>query len=166
MKSSSEPATQLNCWLEGKPALAAAFILCISSKAGEHPAKWFAEVLRCHLQELSHLKVTSGSSYTSGYVSFCVLSLLENQSSFGLSNLKGCISLLEGELFCLFAVFFSFSLFVTCFLGPHLQNMEIPRLGVESELQLPAYATAIQHQIRAISATYTTAHSNAGSSTH
>ena len=28
------------------------------------------------------------------------------------------------------------------FLGPHVQHMEIPRLGVESELQLVAYATA------------------------
>ena len=28
------------------------------------------------------------------------------------------------------------------FLGLHPQHMEVPRLGVESELQLPAYATA------------------------
>ena len=32
----------------------------------------------------------------------------------------------------------------TCFLGPHPQPMEVPRLGVELELQLLAYATAIQ----------------------
>ena len=25
-----------------------------------------------------------------------------------------------------------------CFLGPHLWHLEVPRLGVESELQLPA----------------------------
>ena len=36
-------------------------------------------------------------------------------------------------------------------LGLHLQRMEVPRLGAESELQLPAY---------------TTAHGNAGSLTH
>ena len=29
-----------------------------------------------------------------------------------------------------------------CFLGPHPQHMDFPRLGVELELQLPAYATA------------------------
>ena len=29
-----------------------------------------------------------------------------------------------------------------CFLGPHLRHMDIPRPGVESELQLPAYTTA------------------------
>ena len=29
-----------------------------------------------------------------------------------------------------------------CFLGPHLWYMEIPRLGVELKLELPAYATA------------------------
>ena len=32
--------------------------------------------------------------------------------------------------------------FFSCFLGPHLQHMEVPRLGVKSELQLLAYATA------------------------
>ena len=29
------------------------------------------------------------------------------------------------------------------FLGPHQWHMEVPRLGIELELQLPAYATAI-----------------------
>ena len=29
------------------------------------------------------------------------------------------------------------------FLGPHLQHMEVPRIGVQLKLQLPAYATAI-----------------------
>ena len=32
---------------------------------------------------------------------------------------------------------------IICFLGPHLQHMKIPRLGVELEIQLPAYAIAI-----------------------
>ena len=32
--------------------------------------------------------------------------------------------------------------FVFVFLGPHLQHMAVPRLGVESEIQLPAYTTA------------------------
>ena len=40
--------------------------------------------------------------------------------------------------------FFIFLFFV--FLGPHLWYMELPRLGVESELQLPAYTTAIALQ--------------------
>ena len=31
---------------------------------------------------------------------------------------------------------------IICFLGPHPWHMEVPRLGVESELQLPAYTTA------------------------
>ena len=35
------------------------------------------------------------------------------------------------------------SFFFLCFLGPHMQHMEVPRLGVESELQLPSYATAM-----------------------
>ena len=37
--------------------------------------------------------------------------------------------------FILFYLFF-------CFLGLHLQHMEVPRLGVELELQLPAYTIA------------------------
>ena len=32
--------------------------------------------------------------------------------------------------------------FMFCFLGPHLRHMDVPRLGVESELQLLAYTTA------------------------
>ena len=33
-------------------------------------------------------------------------------------------------------------IYLFCFLGPHSQHMEVPRLGVKSELQPPAYATA------------------------
>ena len=35
------------------------------------------------------------------------------------------------------------SFFVFLFSGPHMQHMEVPRLGVKSELQLPAYTIAI-----------------------
>ena len=38
--------------------------------------------------------------------------------------------------------FFSSFLFLFSFLGQHLQHMEVPGLGVESKLQLPAYTTA------------------------
>ena len=63
------------------------------------------------------------------------------------------------------------------FLGAHLQQIEVPRLEVESEQQLPAYTTATampdashvcdlhhnsqQCQMQATSVTYTTTHSNA-----
>ena len=40
------------------------------------------------------------------------------------------------------AFLFSF----VCFLGLHSQHVEVPRLGVQSELQLPAYATATATQ--------------------
>ena len=49
-----------------------------------------------------------------------------------------------GYVNCLFSFFFFF-------LGPQRQHLEVLRLGVESELQSPAY---------------TTAHGNAGSLTH
>ena len=58
-------------------------------------------------------------------------------------------------------------LFCFCFLGLYLQHMEVPRLRVKSELKLQACTTATaQSQIRAMSATYTTAYRNAGSLTH
>ena len=34
--------------------------------------------------------------------------------------------------------FFALILFLFWFLGPHLRHMEVPKLGVQSELQLPA----------------------------
>ena len=39
------------------------------------------------------------------------------------------------SFFCLF-----------CLLGQHLRHMEVPRLGVELELQMPAYTTATAMQ--------------------
>ena len=56
--------------------------------------------------------------------------------------------------------FFFFS-----FLGSHLQYMEVPRLEVESELQLPSTPQSHQCQIQATSVIYTTVHSNARSLT-
>ena len=44
--------------------------------------------------------------------------------------------------FLLLLLFFFFFFFFFGFLGLHLWNMEAPRLGVKSELRLPAYATA------------------------
>ena len=41
---------------------------------------------------------------------------------------------------------FCFVLFCFCFLGPHPRHMEDPRLGVQSELQLLATATATATQ--------------------
>ena len=42
--------------------------------------------------------------------------------------------------------FVSFVAVVLVFLGPLPQHMEVPRLGVHLELQLPAYATATATQ--------------------
>ena len=65
-------------------------------------------------------------------------------------------------------LFFSFLFYCFLLLGPYLGHMEVPRLGVKSKLQLPAYATATAMQqcgIQAMSVTYTKAISNAKSST-
>ena len=61
---------------------------------------------------------------------------------------------------------FSFFFFFFIFLGPHLQHVEILRLGVKSELQLKATPQPQQPWIQATSVTYTTAQGNAGSLTH
>ena len=52
------------------------------------------------------------------------------------------------------------------FLGPHLGHMNVFRLGVELELQLPAYTIASAMIVQAVPATYTTAHGITGSLTH
>ena len=51
------------------------------------------------------------------------------------------------------------------FLGPHPWHVGVPRLRVELELWLLAYATAKQYQIPAASVIYVAACSNAGSLT-
>ena len=43
-------------------------------------------------------------------------------------------------------VLFVFLGFFPCFLGPQLWHMEVPKLGVESELHLPAYTTVTETQ--------------------
>ena len=59
---------------------------------------------------------------------------------------------------CLFLLLF--------FLRAALGAYEIPRLGVESELQLLAYTPATTHSIWTASVSYTTPHNNGGSLTH
>ena len=58
----------------------------------------------------------------------------------GLNQLSGLIMGVKIEISSFFFFFFFFLSFV--FLGLHLQHMKVPRLGVKSKLQLPAYATA------------------------
>ena len=52
--------------------------------------------------------------------------------------------------------FYFFSSLLFCFLGPHMRHKEVPRPMPQPQ----------PHQSQAMSATYTTAHSNAGSFTH
>ena len=60
----------------------------------------------------------------------------------------------------------SISLFFSVFLGPHLQDMEVPRLGVKSELQLPPYTIATATRDPSSICNLHTAHGNTGSLTH
>ena len=52
------------------------------------------------------------------------------------------------------------------FLGPKLWHMDLPRLGVQLELQLPAYAAATAIQYLSHICVYTTARGNTGSLTY
>ena len=52
------------------------------------------------------------------------------------------------------------------FLGLHPWDMEVPRIGDESELQPLAYTTATARPDPSASTTYATAQGNAGSLTH
>ena len=65
----------------------------------------------------------------------------------GLHRRAGPPESTQEALFFVFCFFFVFFFFI---LGLHLKHIEVPRLGVELELQLPAYSRA---------------HSNAGSLT-
>ena len=74
----------------------------------------------------------------------------------------------EGKFFVLFCfVFWSFVFLLLLLLSLGLlpRHMEVPRLGVESELYHRPTPEPQQGGIRAASATYTTAHGNAGSLT-
>ena len=57
-------------------------------------------------------------------------------------------------------------IFIYLFLGPHLWHMEVPRLGVESEPQLPGYTTATVMPHLSHVGNLHTAHGNDRSLTH
>ena len=61
-------------------------------------------------------------------------------------SLSPCVSVAVGDLLYPHAFKFQvvhLGLLCFVFLGLHLRHMEVPRLGVKSELHLPAYTTAI-----------------------
>ena len=76
--------------------------------------------------------------------------------------------------FLFFGWFFFFFFLSFVFSGLHRQHMQVPRLGVESELQPPAYTTATATATVTATATwdpnrvfdYTVAHSSTRSLTH
>ena len=59
------------------------------------------------------------------------------------SHLPVCF-IFSFDLLLILSILFSLNF---CFWGPHSWHMEVPRLGVELELQLPAYATATATQV-------------------
>ena len=82
------------------------------------------------------------------------LKLLKTRGIFLFTQLLVLLCRVHGQMeTCFF--FFPFP-----FLGPHTWHMEVPRLGDELELQLPAYAIVTEMQIRAASVAYTAAGAN------
>ena len=61
---------------------------------------------------------------------------------------------------------YNFFLFFGVFLGPYPWHMDVPRLGVKSELQLPATTATAIPDLSRICDYRCTAHGNAGSLTH
>ena len=57
-------------------------------------------------------------------------------------SIHGCMYSLCDNLQCCILVIYALFFFFFFFLGPHLKHMEVPRPGVQSELQMLAYATA------------------------
>ena len=76
--------------------------------------------------------------------------LTKPQSSLGASfSMHGCQTIVVGADTCkgflcshLAATAFNLYFLFYCFLGMHLWHMEVRRLGVQAELQLPTYTTA------------------------
>ena len=67
----------------------------------------------------------------------------------------------------LFIYLFTYLLtYLFCFLGPHPRHMDVPRLGVQPELQLPAHTTATAVWDPSCVCNYTTACGSARSLTH
>ena len=70
------------------------------------------------------------------------------------------------KVWYIYYLIFGFFVFVFVSLGLHPGHMEVPRLGVPVELQLPPTPQPQQYRIQATYATYTTANGNAGSLIH
>ena len=66
----------------------------------------------------------------------------------------------------LFYLFIYLLIYLFCFLEPHVQHMEVPRLEVRSKLQLPAHSTVRATQDLSWTVAYNTDHDNARYSTH
>ena len=73
------------------------------------------------------------------YICLCIYMFIYIINSFQFH----CQNILVWRISCTITIPMGLILFVYFFLGPHLQHMEVPRLGVESELQLLAYTTAM-----------------------
>ena len=57
-----------------------------------------------------------------------------------------CVSVCVCVCLCVCLCVFAHTCLLACFLGLHPQRMEVPRLGVKLELQVPAQATATATQ--------------------
>ena len=75
-----------------------------------------------------------------------VLPMFSSRSFMASCLIFNSLSHFEFILFFVFCLFLLLLLLLLLFLGPLLRHMEVPRLGVQSELQPPAYARATATQ--------------------
>ena len=79
-------------------------------------------------------------------INFLTFALVISAFLFSPEKTRAMLSNMQYPLaiYLFFILFIYLFIYLFCFLGLHLQHMEVPRLGVESELQLLATATAQQ----------------------
>ena len=66
-----------------------------------------------------------------------------NHTAYRISYFFVLLSNVKFYFSCSYVIFY---FFIFCFLGFHVWHMKVPKLRVESELQLPAYTTATTRQ--------------------
>ena len=113
-----------------------------STSAAFYEPHWISSVKRAWYLPFSHLQGLNEMPNVK-----CIAQCVLKHSSFNMQSLW--LSLLWLPLLDLFLFIYYFHFFWSFFvlLWPHPQHMEVPRLGVQLELQ--------QCRIRAVSATYT-----------
>ena len=83
----------------------------------------------------------------------------------GLFSVSPTIDVMSKRMYTIWLIFYFTIFCFFFFLGPHPRHMEVPRLGVQLELHLPAYDSHRNNRFE-LPCDYTTVHGDAGFLTH